>query len=254
MLKVLRFRLAGLWHSEYPLVIKRLIGIIARFNPGALHLQRAYDKLAGFIPRLDKIEKQEAADADSVRLCELDQIRDTLFSVIMNVADNFKRTPMAEYAEAAKTVLNLLKKHGLDIPAANYTSETKRMYDMIANFRKLPEAMAALSLMALTPLLDRMEAVNKEFDTLFMNRHESQSNTERVDPRAIRTECDKAVTSMWNAVEFCIEEYGEAPYKDMVNAVNKYNAYYKQQLAARATRRATKNDVAKEKPIPPPEE
>ncbi len=252
--KIIKYNFRGLWNSEYPLVVKRLIAIVAKYNPGLLRLQRAYNALDVFSPQLDKIEKQELADADSTRMSELDQRRDTLFNVILNVAKHFKRTPIEGVSKAAQAVLDLLKKHGHDIPAANYTAETKRLYDMCANFRRQPEAMEALASLSLLPLFEELETANAAFDTLFMDRHENQAGAERIDVRAIRMECDKAVSSLWGAIEFCMEEYGEGEYIDLVNAINKFNAYYKQQLTARATRRKAKADVAKDKPITPPVE
>ncbi len=251
-LKLVRYKLGGLWNSEYPLVMKRLIAIVAKFNPEALRLQRSYKALDAFSPQLNKIEKQELANADSARLSELDQRRDTLFSVILNVAMHFKRTPIERVGKAAQSVLSLLKLHGHDIPAANYTAETKRLYDMCAGFRRQPEAMEALTSLSLLLLFEEMETANAGFDALFMNRHENQAGVEHVDVRAIRLECDKAVNSLWSAIEFCMEEYGESEYVDLVNAINKFNAYYKQQLAARATRRKAKKNMADEKPIEPP--
>ncbi|MDR1153835.1 MAG: DUF6261 family protein, partial [Bacteroidales bacterium] len=134
-----------------------------------------------------------------------------------------------------------------------YTAETKRLYDLCANFRRQPEALDALGCLSLMPLFEHLESANVEFDKLFMLRHENRANAGRVDSRVIRAECDKAITAMWNAVEFCMVEYGEGAYTDLVNAINKYNAYYKQQLAARATRRKAKENVSGEKPISPAE-
>jgi len=69
--------------------------------------------------------------------------------------------------------------------------------------------------------------------------------------RTIRTECDKAITLLWNAIDHCIAERGPEQYASLVNGVNRLNAYYKQQLAARATRRKAKQAVEKEKEIAP---
>jgi hypothetical protein len=46
--------------------------------------------------------------------------------------------------------------------------------------------------LSLGPLFERMGDVNREFDALFMQRKQRQTETERVDVRGIRAECDKA--------------------------------------------------------------
>ena len=93
MTKIIKFRYPGLWHSEYPLVVNRLIDVIGRHDPEALHLQRSYQQLAAFRPLLSKIEVQERADRNSALLSELDQQRDTLYNVIFAVSKALKRTP-----------------------------------------------------------------------------------------------------------------------------------------------------------------
>lgn len=251
MTRIVKFKFPGLWNSEYPLVANRLINIVEAHNPHALRLQRSFERVAAFRPLLAKIEAQERADRDSALLSELDQERDTLFNVILNVAKTFKRTPMSPVSEHATRILTVLKKHGNDIPAANYTAETKRLYDLATDIRRQPDVLDSLAALALLPLFDRMGEANAEFDRLFMHRHQQQSEADRVDVRAIRLECDKAITLLWNAIEYNMTEYGEAEYTALVAAVNTLNAYYKQQLAARAARRNAKKDVSKEDPIKP---
>lgn len=249
MTRIVKFKFPGLWNSEYPLVVNRVINIVEAHNPQMLRLQRSFDRLTEFRPLLAKIEAQERADRDSALLSELDQERDTLFNVILSVSKTFKRTPIASVSEHAERILTALKKHGNDIPAANYTAETKRLYDLTTDIRRQPDVLDSFTALALLTLFERMDEANAEFDRLFMHRHQQQSEAERVDVRAIRLECDKAITLLWNAIEFNMAEYGEAEYTALVAAVNTLNAYYKQQLAARAARRKAKTEVSKEEPI-----
>ena len=253
MLNIVKFKYSGLWNSEYPLVVNRLIDIVGANNPQSLHLQTSYERLTAFREQLAKIEVQERADRESALLSELDQRRDTLFNVIYGVAKTHQRTPIAEISEHSARIMTVLKKHGTDIPTANYTAETKRLYDLIADIGTQPEVMKSITALALQPHFELMTEVNIEFDRLFMQRNQRQAETERVDARAIRNECDKAITLLWNAIEFCINEYGENDYVNLVNAINKMNSYYKQQLAARSTRRKNKADVSAEEPIEPME-
>ena len=251
MNSIIKIRFQGLWNSEYPLVVTRLIDIVERHNPHAIHLGVSFDRLATFRGQLAKIEVQERADRDSAQLSELDQQRDTLFNVIYTVAKAYQRTPIAEVSNHAHRIVTLYKKHGITMASANYTAQTKRLYDLVADFRANPDAMASLDALSLAPLFERMYEINCDFDALFMARKQRQAETERVDTQAIRTECDKAITLLWNAIDFCIAERGAADYTPLVNAINRLNAYYKQQLTARATRRKARQQVETETPIAP---
>jgi hypothetical protein len=251
MLRIIKVRFQGLWNSEYPLVVNRLIDIVEAHDLDALYLRRSFDRLAAFRPLLAKIEIQERSDRDSALLSELDQQRDTLFSVIRAVAKAFQRAPIGEISNHAHRIMTVLKKHGNDIPVSNYTAETKRLYDLISDFSTQPSVMDSLAELSLLPLLELMETVNREFDLLFMERTKRQSEIERVDIRAIRLQCDAAIIALWSAIEFCMIEYGADQYAPLINTINRQNAYYKQQLTARATRRRAKKEVSRETDIIP---
>jgi len=145
--------------------------------------------------------------------------------------------------------VTLFKKHGKGLPVANYTSETKRLYDLVADIAEKPDVLASLETLSLLPLFEQMAGINKEFDALFMERTQKRAETERVNIPAIRTDCDKAITLLWNAIDHCMAEHGAEQYLPLVNAINALNIYYKQQLTARATRRKARQDVSKEEPI-----
>ena len=122
MASIVKFRFPGLWNSEYPLVVNRILEIVGAYNPQAIHLGLSFERLEAFRPQLVKIEAQERADRDSATLSELDQQRDTLFNVVYTVAKSFQRTPMPYVSQHAARVVTAFKKHGNNIPAANYTA------------------------------------------------------------------------------------------------------------------------------------
>ncbi len=249
MSHIIRFNFPGLWNSEYPLVLSRIIDIVAAANPKEFHFENSFDRLAAFRPQLDKIEVQEKFDRDSITLKNLDQERDTLFRIIHTVVKAFARAPIAETANQTSDIMRILKKHGVDIPSANYTAKTERLNDLIADVEEEPEVLQSLENLSLLPIFEQMKERNMEFDRLFMQRNQRQAETERIDVRAIRIECDKAVILLWNAIEFCSNEYGEEKYLPLMKEINNFNSYYRQQLAARSTRRKTNKDLSAEEPI-----
>jgi hypothetical protein len=72
---------------------------------------------------------------------------------------------------------------------------------------------------------------------------------EVVDARPIRAELDKALTSFYEAFEFCSTEYEDLDYQTPANEMNELISYYKTQLKARQTRRHEGQDVQTEDPI-----
>ncbi len=249
MSHIIRFNFPRLWNSEYPLVVTRIIDIVAAYNPKELHFENSFDRLAAFRPQLDKIEIQEKFDKDSVTLSELDQERNKCFSIIYTVVKAFVRTSIVETANHANCIMTVLKKHGSDIVSANYTAKTERLYNLTEDISSMSDAIKALEKLSLLPLFEQMKERNTAFDNLFMQRNQRQAETERIDVRTVRIECDKAITQLWNAIEFCSNEYGEEQYLPLLNVVNNFNSYYRQQLAARATHRKANKTLSTEEPI-----
>jgi hypothetical protein len=254
MEKLLTFDLSRLWNSEYPLVVNRIIDIVLEHKPAELHLQRSFDRLAAFRPQLELITVQERSDIESAQLSELDHQRDTHYSILCAVTKAFRRSPNGWINERATRVHTVLEKHGGNIAGANNTAETQRLYNLEKDIAAQPTAVEGLGAMALTLTFEQMNAANKQFDTLFMSRNRRQAGEARIEIRPIRLECDQAVASLFNAIEYCMAEYADTSYTPLVNSLNNLSAYYRQQLAARATRRLEKKDTGKEPPITPPEE
>ena len=253
MNSIVKYKLSGLWNSEYPLVVNRLINAVEKHNPHTINLGVSFDRLAAFRPQLEKIVAQERSDRESSMLSELDQQRDTFFNIIYTVAKTFQRSPIGSVSNSAHKIVTAFKKHGYNIAATNYTAETKRLFDIKADFDAQPDVLLALEELSLMPQYERMNEVNIDFDNLFEARKDRRAETERIDVRALRTECDKAIAMLWTAIEFCVAEYGAENYQPLINTINVRNTYYKQQLAQRATRRKAKQDVSKEDIIQEPE-
>lgn len=84
---------------------------------------------------------------------------------------------------------------------------------------------------------------------MFLERLDDEANEETIDIRAIRLDADKALTSFFNAIEFCSEEYEELDYVIPAKAMNEVIDYYIAQLKVRVIRRNEGKDVSTEDPI-----
>jgi hypothetical protein len=253
-MNIIRIHFPEFRNDEYPLVVSRFIDVVEKHNPAALRIGRSFERLTAFRPQLAKIEVQERADRDSALLLELDRERNTLLKGIRAVAKAFLGMTVEALSAPAAKLLEVLDRHGSDIAQDNYTAKTKRIDDLSADASGMPDAAEILGAISLKPAFERLNEVNRKFDRVFMHRTGRRAETERVDIRAIRRECDKAIVKLWDAVEYNIDEYGEEDYRLPVAAVNALSAYYRQQLAIRATRRKNGKDAGKEEPVKPEEE
>ncbi len=239
-----------LWNSEHPLVVTRIAQIIESHNPVALHIAKAFEKITATLPALALVEAQEKRSEMSAEISELDNERDELVIALYMQAKNMSRLKLPTVAPHANVLKTLFDKHGHDIATANYTSETKRINDLLADIEKMPEVSNAITALNLTDLVQRLKSVNTEFEIVFMRRNSILAEHQSVDARAIRQEADNAIHFMFQAIDFCVTEYPETDYKPLIAELNELSGYYNAQIKARQTRRQSGKDVTQEAPIP----
>jgi hypothetical protein len=247
--KISRLNYKSLWNSEYTMFVTQLTVIILKYKLYALHLAKAYGKVQELLPALAKIKAQELSNEISNQLQELDAERDTLITALAAQVKTMGRLSMPSLAPHVVVLNHFFDTHGRDIATANYNAETKRINDLLADYDKKPDVQAAATALNLSFLFDQMRTVNTQFGSLFMQRTGEDAAVEKVDSNTIRAEADKAITSFFDAIEFCSSEYEELDYVTPANEINDLVAYYKTQLKARATRRNAGKDVAVEAPI-----
>jgi len=246
-----RLPLKGLWNSEYSIFVNQIVAIILKYQPEALHLQKAFAKLTAMLPNLEKIKAQELSSALSNSLHELDSERDTLINAIAAIVKALGKPNMPSIAPHVVVMKRFLNVNASDIAKANYNAATERTRKLLADYDAKADVQAAASALNLKMLFDQLSVVNTQFATMFLQRTEEEAAQEKVDARAIRTETDKVLTAFFNAIEYCSDEYDEPDYVTPANELNDLIAYYKTQLKARATRRKAGDDESKEPPIAP---
>lgn len=246
-----RLRFSHLWNSEYSIFVNQIVAIILKYQPEVLHLQKVYAKLTAMLPNLAKVKAQEQSSALSNSLHELDTERDTLINVIAAIVKALGKLSMQSVAPHVVVLKRFLNIHGSDIAKANYNSATELTRELLADYDAKADVKAAALALNLKMLFDELSIVNTQFATMFLQRTEEEAAQEKVDARAIRTETDKALTALFDAFEYCSDEYDEPDYATPANELNDLIAYYKTQLKARTTRRKGGDDVSNETPIAP---
>jgi len=247
--KINRLQLKNLWNSEYTIFVNQVVGIVVKYNPEALHLQKAFEKLLNVLPNLEKVKAQELSNALSNSLEELNSERGTLLNGIAAQVKMYGKLSISWVAPHVVVMKRFLNIHGRDIASANYNSATERTIKLLADYDAKPDVIKAVEALHLKILFDQLSVVNTQFINLFLQRTEEESAAEKIDSRAIRTETNKILYAFFNAFEFCSSEYNETDYTTPANELNELIDFYKTQLKARATRSKAGEDVSKEPAI-----
>ena len=247
--KIIRLHFLELWNNEYPLLVNQLSVLTANHNPDLLHLTKSLARVNAMLPQLSKIRAQELSNAITNKLRDISNERKTLVSGINSQVKTFSKLSMPSLALQVETMKRFLNIHTPGFADANYPSGTQRTTDMLADFDSKPEVRAAAESMHLTTFFDQLRAINIQFSPLYLQRTQEDAAAETVDAHAIRSESDKEVIALLDAIEYCSREYEELDYQPLANELNNLIGHYKTQLKARTTRRNAGKDVSNEAPI-----
>ncbi|MDO4783421.1 MAG: DUF6261 family protein [Capnocytophaga felis] len=233
----LTFSFSQLRNSEYPLVVKRILEIVSKHNVEELFLKKAYDRLAGLSSEVEKIQIQEKASGITDELANANKLRDKITTAVFNLVQNYKQLGIAEYSDKAKVLHLWLSKYGKKITKENYTSQTEKTNQLIAEMEGSEAIKNALSQLHLTDLLLRLKKTNEEFEKLFRSRTSEVASIPEIDVKAIRKNIDKELNKLFVAIDFCANEYEDKDYKPLISELQELLNYHKTQIKARRNKK-----------------
>lgn len=246
---IIRVQLSHLWNSEYCLFVSQTVAILLRYQPEALHLKKAFDRLQALMPELAKIKAQELGNAISNQLVDLNNERKTIIKSIAENVKNYGKMSLTTLAPHVAALNRFLDKHGRDIGESNYNANTDRFNKLLADYDATADVQAAVAALSIVLLFDHLRDVNTQFANLYLQRSDENSDVETADTHAIRTEIDKALIAFFDTFEIFSTEYEELDYQTPANKLNELISGYKTQLKARTTRRHEGKEVHTETPI-----
>jgi hypothetical protein len=235
---------------EFTLAVQHVFAIVSR-SPLAPQLGKRLKALEAFFPDLDKIEAQERRWRDARLLDEAERSRDAYLNTLIRTEKTFSRVMVPGYEEEAGKLTALFDKHGRNIASDRNIAETQRIYNLVEDIERTPGMTAILDRFALTPAYEAMKQTNVRFDELWQQRNKELSENERVDSKAIRANCVKAVVALYAGIEYLASEGEDPVWSPLIRELNQLSSYYKRQLKARETRRKNRENVTDDPLIRP---
>jgi hypothetical protein len=219
-----------------------------------MHLDKSYAELLTFRPVLESLKVYVPKNEKMTRLGKLDEERDDLIRCVNNVVNSFDDINIPGISGTYDILSILLDKHKTKtIANDNRTSATERLQRFETDINASVEIQSAFAKFGLQPVVSRLLAANKEYDSLFREYIAEKSTEERIDIPQLRKNCNKALGQYFDAVQYCAFVYEDIDYNPLINELRQLNAYYNQQLKARAARRKS-NKTDNEPAIEPPTE
>ncbi|MDR1583792.1 MAG: DUF6261 family protein, partial [Prevotellaceae bacterium] len=162
-------------------------GQIATLAPQVNGIVPAFETYKSDANALDAEFDRKNKSIETGELSLKDDYRDATTVQLITSIDFHSKYPQNDGEKEAANVLQFIANSYRDAPRKNYQAETSYLRNMVAELRKNE---AALELFGLTPLVNRLDRENTEFETL----HNTRANAKeaRRESGTLRNLSDKA--------------------------------------------------------------
>jgi hypothetical protein len=236
-------------NAEFTLVVPHVLNIVDG-SPLVQQLEKQLNGVKAFLPDLDRIEAQERRWRESLLLSDIERSRDGHFNMLIHTEKAFSRVVGPGYEEVSEKLTALFNKHGRDI-ASDRNTAMQQIYNLTEDIERTSGMLDLLSRFALLPVYKEMKQANIRFDELWQQRNRELSKNERVDSELIRTGCIKALSTLYDGIEYLATESEDPAWLPLIRELSRLSSYYKQQLKARDTRWKNKEYTTDEPLIRP---
>ena len=233
---IIRLHLIHLRNSEYSIFVNQLVEIFSNFDPQALHLKKAFEKLTAMLPILAKIKTQELSNVLTKSLRDTASERAILLTAIVRIVKAISKLSIPSITPHVVVLKRFLDFNGRDIAKTSYNICTKRTIDLLDDYEAKADVKIAAEALNLAIIFGELRNANTQFEILYMQRLESDAAIEKVDSHAIRREINIVLTDFFDAFEFCSSEFDELDYGTPAKELNELIGNCKSQLKARTTR------------------
>jgi len=233
---IIRLHLNHLRNSEYSIFVNQLVEIFGNFDPEALHLKKAFEKLTAMLPILSKIKEQDLCNALTKSVRDTAAERANLFTAIVRIVKAMRKLTIPAIAPHVIVLKRFLDIHGRAIAKTSYNISTQRTINLLDDYDAKADVKTAAEALNLAIIFGELRNVNTRFENLYMQRLESDAAIEKVDSHAIRKELNIVLTDFFDAFEFCSSEFDELDYVTPAKELNELIGNCKMLLKARTTR------------------
>ena len=232
MKKIESIKLSYLRNYEHNQFMQQFNSILQKYSAADLGIETEYALFKTKIEIENSMIRTELGNVNSPKLKGLDVKRDKGWNAVNLVIKGYLNSPFEDEVEAAEMLKRPLDMYG-DLRGLNYNSETTAIQSLCDALLDAKNA-DFLTKLHLNRLVEGLQAVNKEFNTLFETRNAETSERESGDVLALRLEVDPLYRDLVDSVNATVQlKIAKPATANFVNEVNNLIRYNHTVLAAR---------------------
>lgn len=161
-----------------------IVTIVGSNDPAKLLVKPWWDNLSTEMVEIDKLYKVPQGSVLTPEIEKADLRRDRAFSGINSVVNGYIFHFEPAFATAATLLQASIANYGTGIATQSLIAQTTIITNLMGDWKNTPDLQAAITQLNLVAWSDELDAANKAFNQLYIQRNkETAGNTQGLDER-----------------------------------------------------------------------
>ncbi|GHV48844.1 hypothetical protein FACS1894181_05760 [Bacteroidia bacterium] len=207
------FFMSRLYQNEHVKAHEDVLNDIKTDVESISEVKEVLDDYEAGVERVKQIFRHGPKSPGTRKIAKLDKRRDKLWGGGKRLVKLYMGSAGADTCEAANSLLFLMNTYG-DVPHFSLYGETGSLQHAIADFRKPENQAKAVLVPGFSAIIDELEAVNNELDTLYQARLEKAETDKMLGTLATNLPAlDKQLIGLFHALN-TVYYYNQMTAKD----------------------------------------
>ena len=248
MKKISKVYLKNGRNAEYYLLCQNMKAAITEEFATKYSIQHVYQPYANLVDKVSETYLKNQQFADTKGINEADALSDSYMSMFKSILNGYKLWPEAEKREAYDQLYSIAKPYwgASSKPIAENIAMVK---DLVAALRTVDSARAAVTLLGLDPVVDKLEEANDECNRRYLLRADERLKRSLADKmKDLRRQTDEAFYLLAEVISSLCVVYStalkdEAKAAELEGVIDKVNAILLEYTVSISRRGGSKADV-----------
>lgn len=237
-----KFSLYNLLPGELAMLTQRVLNFLIAFIANEPAIKAIWDMITRYLTELNKSLSRDKKSGYTIRLLELDVVRDDAFIRFRDYVKSFLRDPDTSKREAAKKITDIIKRHGYSLFKLPYLQQSDTMSRLIAELKE-PVNLEAVTKLDGTGHLQSMDAAAIEFETVRKEKVDEETKQEYLRVHQVFRDLSNDLKDLIKSLDLAKKaNYKPEELTDIISSIEK------EVLDATANARARETRKENEKP------
>ena len=221
--------------KEFIQFIRNTLMIVSQHGADKLKIKAQYSALNQAYQQLEQAYKQDTVDDITPKLAQLDAQRDQALICLRQISEGYTHHHAPTLKAAGTTIVECISKYGSRLYSLNYSAETAALKNIARDLQTIPECVSAIQAIGLEEVVREMKRTNLAFETLFIERLKTLSQSEAKSSKERTQLTSEAYQTLVKHLEAHATLTPSGLYTSLINHMNENINHFNQIVERRKT-------------------